>query len=153
MNHTTRIVPCFLSLFSLRGAALIIVMLTTTYVGSAQTNTGDINRVSASYYVHRAAVRVKDKWGYVNELGEMIIPPQFDCADPFSEGLAYVCVKEERYFIDTSGRIVFRHDASLMTPFTNGLALLMSCSVLPCRSFYVDKQGRVVWQGVFGNPN
>jgi hypothetical protein len=102
---------------------------------------------------HRAAVRVKDKWGYVNELGEMIIPPQFDCADPFSEGLAHVCVKEERYFIDTSGRIVFRHDADLMTPFTNGLALLMSCNVLPCRSFYVDKQGRVVWQGVFRNTN
>lgn len=102
---------------------------------------------------HRAAVRIQGKWGYVNELGEMIIPPQFDWAETFSDGLAYVALNDERYFIDTSGKIVFRADASLRAPFTNGLAQLMSCKSSPCRSFYVDKQGRTVWQGVFEMAN
>ncbi|HSL54938.1 MAG TPA: WG repeat-containing protein, partial [Pyrinomonadaceae bacterium] len=102
---------------------------------------------------HRAAVRIKEKWGYVNELGEMIIPPQFDNADTFSEGLAFVRLNDEGYFIDTSGRFIFRVDASLVSPFRNGLAQLLSCSTSPCRSFYVDKQGRIVWQGVHGNTH
>jgi len=102
---------------------------------------------------HRAAVRIKGKWGYVNELGEMIIPPQFDAVEPFSEGMAFVKLNDEGYFIDTSGRVVFRTGASLITPFTNGLAYLLTCNVSPCQSLYVDKQGRIVWQGVHGNTN
>jgi len=102
---------------------------------------------------HRAAVRIQGKWGYVNELGEMIIQPQFDSVQTFSQGLAFVRLNDEGYFIDTSGKIVFRTDASVMTPFTNGLAQLMSCKFSPCRSFYVDKQGRTVWQGVFDIVN
>lgn len=97
----------------------------------------------------RAAVKIKEKWGYINELGEMIIPAQFDFANPFSEGLAFVKLNGEGYFIDTSGRVVFRTDASVMTSFKNGLAQLMSCSIKPCQSMYVDKQGRTVWRGLF----
>jgi hypothetical protein len=102
---------------------------------------------------HRAAVRIKGKWGYINELGEMIIEPQFDSVETFSEGLAFVKLNDEGYFIDMSGQIVFRTDASLVTPFTNGLAQLLSCNASPCRSIYVDKQGRTVWQGMLGNTN
>jgi hypothetical protein len=114
---------------------------------------GTFEQVNA-FADHRAAVRIQGKWGYVNELGEMIIPPQFDGAETFSEGLAFVKVNDDdAYFIDTSGKIVFRTNASLVTRFTNGLAQLMSCKVSPCRSFYVDKQGKIVWQGVFDNVN
>ena len=96
----------------------------------------------------RAAVRIKEKWGYINEVGEMIIPAQFDAVNPFSEGLAFVRLDAKGYFIDTSGRIVFRTDGSVMTQFKNGLAQLMTCSVKPCQSMYVDRQGRTVWRGV-----
>lgn len=101
----------------------------------------------------RAGVRIKDKWGYVNESGEMIIPAQFDAAEPFSEGLAFVKLSGEGYFIDTFGTIVFRVDASMITPFTNGLAQLLSCNVSPCHSMYVDRRGRIVWQGVHGKTD
>ena len=49
---------------------------------------------------------INEKWGYINELGEIIIPAQFDWAESFSEGLAFVKLDDEGYFIDTSGRIV-----------------------------------------------
>lgn len=97
----------------------------------------------------RAAVRTNDKWGYINQLGEMIIPARFDAVEPFSAGLAFVKLNDEGYFIDTSGKVVFRTPASVMSPFKNGLARLMTCSVKPCESMYVDKQGKIVWRGVF----
>jgi hypothetical protein len=38
-----------------------------------------------------ARVEVKDKWGYINEKGEEVIPPRFDEADSFAaNGLAAV---------------------------------------------------------------
>jgi WG repeat protein len=98
---------------------------------------------------HRAAVRIKEKWGYINELGKMIIPAQFDWAASFSEGLAFVKLKlhGEGYFIDTHGKIIFSTAADVMTPFKNGLVQLRSCITKPCHAVYVDKQGRTVWQG------
>jgi hypothetical protein len=37
---------------------------------------------------------VKDKYGYINEKGEEVIPPRFDDAQPFAaNGLAAVRVK------------------------------------------------------------
>lgn len=44
------------------------------------------------------------KWGYLNEVGEWAIQPQFDSARSFSDGLA--CVNENA-FIDTTGKTVF----------------------------------------------
>lgn len=100
---------------------------------------------------HRAAVQIKGKVGYINELGEMTIPAQFEGAEDFSEGLAFVLLNDENYFIDTSGRVVFKTDGSVTRPFKNGLARLLRCSVKPCQAAYVDKQGRNVWQGLFEN--
>jgi WG containing repeat len=100
-----------------------------------------------------SCLRERDVWLHqsasINELGEMIIPTQFDWAGSFSEGLAFVKLKlhGEAYFIDTNGKIVFSTDADVMTPFKNGLAQLMSCITKPCQAVYVDKQGRTVWQG------
>ena len=100
---------------------------------------------------HRAAVQIKGKVGYINEHGDVIIPAQFEGAGDFSEGLAFVKLNDENYFIDTSGKIVFKTYGSLMMPFKNGLARLMSCLVKPCQSWYVDKQGRTIWRGLYEN--
>jgi hypothetical protein len=41
-----------------------------------------------------AVVRVKGKYGYINEKGKEVIPPYFDFASPFTaNGLATVGVK------------------------------------------------------------
>jgi hypothetical protein len=42
-----------------------------------------------------AAVRVDGKWGFIDRTGKMTIPAQFGIAEPFSEGLAAVSVKQE----------------------------------------------------------
>ena len=93
-----------------------------------------------------AAVRIDNKWGYINRQGKLVIPLQFDVAESFSEGLALVGSGDERYFIDTSGKIVFRATYSVITPFTNGLARVISCEALTCQYQYINKVGKIIWQ-------
>ncbi len=40
--------------------------------------------------MHRIAQ--EDRWGYIDKIGTVVVQPQFDGAEPFSEGLAAVKV-------------------------------------------------------------
>lgn len=52
-----------------------------------------------------------DLWGYVNTLGEIVVPPIYKIARPFSDGMALVVDSTDQcVFIDTSGIIAFRTD-------------------------------------------
>lgn len=50
----------------------------------------------------------KGLWGYINKLGEFVIPQRYHDAEPFSEGLAMVREQEDgvRKFIDLRGNTV-----------------------------------------------
>ena len=66
--------------------------------------------------------RVEGKYGYVDAAGEFVIPPRFDGADTFSEGLALVLDSGRFGYIDTRGALaipaVYRHARA----FRDGLA-------------------------------
>ncbi|MEP7039366.1 MAG: WG repeat-containing protein, partial [Acidobacteriota bacterium] len=52
-------------------------------------------------------VRVKEKWGYINEKGKIVIKPRFWAVGDFSEGLAEVRDEEGRfYYIDKTGKSI-----------------------------------------------
>ncbi len=51
-------------------------------------------------------VNKEGKFGFVDETGKMIINPQFDTANSFSEGLAVVKQNDKFGFIDKTGKIV-----------------------------------------------
>ena len=53
-----------------------------------------------------AAVKVKDRWGYINTDGEMVIPPRFFRATSFVDGLALVDTGNFWSYIDTNGSVV-----------------------------------------------
>jgi len=58
-----------------------------------------------------AAVKVGDKWGFVDTTGRMAIEPQFDFAAPFFDGLALVQMGTEdakRGYIDKTGSYVWK---------------------------------------------
>jgi hypothetical protein len=66
------------------------------------------------------------------------IPPTFDYAGPFSEGLAHVLIGRKRAFIDKTGKVVI--DASRFDsvyPFSEGYARV----VLDGKWGYIDRQG------------
>lgn len=48
----------------------------------------------------------KSVWGYIDRVGKMVISPQFNNAEDFSEGLAHVESGHKHMFIDKNGKIV-----------------------------------------------
>ena len=41
-------------------------------------------------YADRFLIKVDGKWGYINRNGAVVIPPQFEYAEDFHNGLAIV---------------------------------------------------------------
>ena len=90
-------------------------------------------------------VRIDDLWGYINSKGEMVIPPQFENAMPFSEGLALVQEKDRTYcFINKKGEPVegLKGFASA-TSFSEGLAIVVRPYECPVA---VNNTGRVIFK-------
>ncbi len=79
------------------------------------------------------------KWGYINPQGKTVIPPQFDYALPFSEGMGRIADKNRRYgFVNTSGKVVVSPKFVYADDFTGGLARVR----LGDRYGFIDKNGR-----------
>jgi hypothetical protein len=62
------------------------------------------------------------RWGFVNHSGDFVIPPQFDWASSFSEGLAPVLVENKYGFIDETGAVVIEPRYTDFGKFSEGLA-------------------------------
>jgi hypothetical protein len=78
-------------IFILKNQFTVLLILLLSFAASSQT--------------YRCMVEVGDSWGYIDEKGEMAIPPKFRKAAPFSsDGFAVVAYDGgERFFIDASG--------------------------------------------------
>jgi hypothetical protein len=110
-----------------------------------------------------AAVRIDEKWGYMDTAGTVVIPPAFLEAEPFSDGLAAVevpidlvwCPKQpdgsswgtrKRYgYIDRTGRMVIPPLSDYPDTFSEGLAVISVCS----KPGFIDRTGAVVLQPPF----
>src|SRR5258708_5901695 len=65
------------------------------------------------------------KYGYMDRSGKMLIPPQFDAAGSFSNGLAPVRVGAKWGYIDTKGVLAINPQFDLADPFSqDGLAVV-----------------------------
>jgi hypothetical protein len=88
-------------------------------------------------------VSVDGRWGYIDKTGGVVIPAQFDRADPFQDGLALVSVAgQQPFFIDGAGSVV-PLPAGLypLGGFSEGLAPVETAIH---ERGYVDKSGAVV---------
>jgi hypothetical protein len=68
-------------------------------------------------------VQIRDKYGYINCSGNIVIAPQFDIGGQFREGLASVRVSDEWGFIDKAGKIVIAPRFRNVGEFSEGVAL------------------------------
>lgn len=67
------------------------------------------------------------KWGYVDERGQFVIPPQFDYAEDFqNNGLAIVTVRNKSGVINRTGRFVIPPLYESITQFSEGLAQVIT---------------------------
>jgi hypothetical protein len=81
------------------------------------------------------------KWGYIDKSGRWVIPPQFDSAWMFHEGLAIVRRGRQVDCIDRTGHTVFATGLSVDGPFSEGLAPV--CDRASARRGCIDRSGRL----------
>lgn len=87
-------------------------------------------------------VTKNDKYGFINESGEVIVPLEYDYAGDFSDGMAEVC-RKGKYgdchsgYIDKTGKVIVPLIYRGNMPFSNGLGSVSKVG----ESFYVSKKG------------
>ncbi len=87
----------------------------------------------------------RDKWGYRDETGKVVIPPRFEYAWPFSEGLARITDGEKIGFIDMTGTLVIEAQFDAATQFSEGLAAVgFGEKLLEKKHGYINKKGELV---------
>jgi len=76
----------------------------------------------ASFHQGLAAVRLGEKYGYIDRSGRVVISPRFQFAQIFSEGLARVVDNDRSGYIDQTGRVVIAPQFHKAYKFSDGLA-------------------------------
>src|SRR3954467_4699385 len=71
-------------------------------------------------------VRKDGRWGYVDRSGSLKIPPQFEQAGPFSDGLAAAALGGRAGYIDTDGKFAINPQYDAGAPFSDGVAAVRS---------------------------
>jgi hypothetical protein len=89
-----------------------------------------------------AAVRVNGLFGFINEAGEMVIPPQFRSAfsSVFVDGLAAVAPQSAWGYIDPTGKLVIQPQFEKASDFHEGLAAVQ----LEGKWGFIDRTGKLV---------
>ena len=93
-----------------------------------------------------AAAKKDGKWGYIDTMGNVVIPFQYNSVQAFSEGLAWVRLENSsgstyQYgAVNTQGNLVIPFtEYELTEPFSNGLSLVCKND----KFGYVDKTGKI----------
>ncbi len=119
----------------------------------------DDNYYGHSFHEGLAAIQIKDKWGFMDKTGTLVIPPQFIDVGDFSEGLAAVelpidqdketpckmddtssyTVAKKFGYINHTGKLVIPPQWEYASPFVAGWASVSACY----KASFIDKTGRV----------
>jgi hypothetical protein len=82
-----------------------------------------------------------NKVGFIDRRGQWAMTPQFDWAEPFSEGVAAVDIGGMRGFVNRTGRFPVPPAFAEVHSFSGGLALAYQES---CKPLFIDHSGKVV---------
>ncbi|HEB90937.1 MAG TPA: WG repeat-containing protein [Deltaproteobacteria bacterium] len=93
----------------------------------------------ASFHEGLAAVRIGDRWGYVDREGVFVIRPRFQHVMAFSEGLARVKLDDRYGYVDRNGKLVIDYLYVPAHGFENGHARVTAPDG---RTGVIDHSGR-----------
>jgi hypothetical protein len=101
------------------------------------------DRLRGKYHQNLIAFSIKDKWGYINEKGEVIIKPLYDYANSFDENHARVVLDKKDYLINKKGEkftgLLVDQISSYQYSFNNDHKLLD----LNSKMYYVKKDNKI----------
>ena len=83
----------------------------------------DYNDYSSSFSEGLAGVKLKGKWGFINQSGELVIPYKFDKVQKFSGGVATVRVGDLWGVINPEGKWIIQPVDKYRIQFFQGIAL------------------------------
>lgn len=87
------------------------------------------------------------KWGYIDRTGKIAIQPQFEAAQPFSEGLA--AVKSGKWgYINTKGEFVINPQFDGADRFSEGLAFVENNGQVG----FINPSGKIVITQQYDKP-
>lgn len=89
-------------------------------------------------------IRVNDKEGFIDNSEKIVIEPQFDEVNDFSEGLAAVVINGKSGFIDKTGKIVIEPQFDYVGYFKEGRAYVEIGNYFDHTHGYIDKTGKFV---------
>ena len=127
------------SIFTLLIAFMYIIMVSCT----SQNN----NEQSLGCELYR--IQVGDKYGFMDEYGNIIIEAQYDEAHSFFKGnLCCAVIGEREGLINRDGEFVveFNSDINWVYPFTKGLA---RCNTLDRKFGVLDKNGAFILPAIY----
>jgi hypothetical protein len=94
-------------------------------------------------------------YGYIDRSGRFVIPPQFDEADEFRDGMAHVRAGNKHGFINRSGKFVFPLEFDEADSLRDGIArveigedLYRGTVAQGTRQKigYIDNTGKYIWK-------
>lgn len=139
-------------------AGTVIAAALAFYLNSSITKCGYIDKDGnlaisfaglsdgGEFYEGLAPVKIERGWGYINNAGQWVIPPQFAQASNFSEGLAAVKVGQKRFaYIRPNASAAFEISADAVGDFHEGLAMIASDG----KCGYINKEGKFIIPQVY----
>jgi hypothetical protein len=122
-------------------ALTICLSLLSLSCARHQQSTIPANEANASTRLFRI---FKDrKFGFIDRSGKVVIEPQFDWVEDFSEGVALVPANGTRVFIDNTGKVAIEPKAfEVINGFTDGLAR-GNVTDGSAGKGYIDKSGKL----------
>lgn len=118
--------------------------------------------ICGDFHNGRAYVMGKNnKYGFINNRGDEIIPCIYDEVRDFSDSIALVRISDTLYYIDTEGKRISQefHNISLITDFHDGYAAIMDVKDLKAGELaiynnsqwgYMNKKMSIVIPTVYG---
>lgn len=117
------------------GAIMLMAAMTFTGCGSKEQNGKD----NSGLFVIREG-GTNGKFGFIDKTGKVVIEPQYDYVEPFSEGMARVEVGDKWGFVDEKGKLVIAPQFDAAHDFSEGLA-----GVKIGKNWgFIDKAGKMV---------
>ncbi len=84
-----------------------------------------------------------DKYGYIDTIGNWAILPQFDDAQPFSEGFAAVCKNDSCYYINKEGNKISEYYFEETENYKDGIAIVKKSN----NYYLINRSAQIVSQG------